>query len=119
MGDFNILVYHAHAKELGQRLTTGRTVQGWNPVTDNRFHFLQNRSVRPKTHPNSHLICSRVPSPWLRWPGHEAEHSTTNVAKVTIEWCYASTLPTCLPEVDRDEFYHEHADVTDSLLQMR
>jgi hypothetical protein len=30
-----------------------------------------------------------------------------------------SALPICLPGVDTDEFYHEHADVSNSLFQIK
>lgn len=80
-------------------------------VRSRKRAFIYSRTVQsvPGTHPNSHLICSRILSLWLRWPGHEAENPTTNVAELKIQWCYTSTLSVCLPDVDRDEYYDEHA----------
>jgi len=38
---------------------------------------------------------------WVKWPGHEADHSCPPSAEVMNEWSYTSTPPIYLLGVDR------------------
>lgn len=40
----------------------------------------------------------------LKWPGHEASHSSPSIVEVNIEWSYTSTPPICVHGVDKANF---------------
>jgi len=57
--------------------------------------------------PPSLLFCEQqVPFPWVKWPGHEDDHSPLYSAKVTDKLNYVSTSTpsTCLNCADIDNF---------------
>jgi len=42
----------------------------------------------------------RALTPEVKWPGCEADQSLPSTAKVRNAWCYTSTPPTCLHNVE-------------------